>query len=443
MNILHVTLGNPYTHQGGLNTYCSELAEEQIAIGHNVNILYAGNYGSGEKSYILHVKDNLYELKNALPVPITYGIDIPERYMSKGNKKNYYNWLKEMNIDVIHIHSIMGIYKEFFDAAKELKIYMIFTTHDYYPICFKSNLVNDSGILCEGYDCNKCVKCNLNAGLSSKKQRLIQSRFYQKIKKSYVIKTIKKILSNIKKEKNNNQNTKSVEQVDDFKKLHKYYENIISDFNKIHCNSMQTQRYYSQYYPNANYKVVTICNREIVKKKHIKQNGNLKISYFGGMSKHKGYLHIKKMIEWLQKSEYINWQMNLYGGDYNDDYNDDRVHAKGYFSKKDIENVWKETDLLIIPSQCPETYGFSLAEALARNIPVICTELVGAKDLLGEELQCESVYMHNDYNALKDKIEPFFNENYYKKICEKIEKLNLKFDMKLHAENIVNIYEVK
>lgn len=191
MKIIHVTIGNPDYRNGGLTRYCTDLANEQKKHGHQIIYLYPGSFTDSKKPQIVKQKEGFYCIKNALPVAITYGIDNPDRYMVPVDKNIYKNWLKSVRPDVIHIHSIQGIHKEFFDAAKELSIPMIFTTHDYFPICAKTNLVDWNGEICDDWSAEKCERCNRNAGLSATKQKVIQSDLYQKLKQSTLIKAIK------------------------------------------------------------------------------------------------------------------------------------------------------------------------------------------------------------------------------------------------------------
>lgn len=54
-------------------------------------------------------------------------------------RKESLKFLNTINPDIIHIHTLMGLPIEFIRAAKELKIKIIFTTHDYYGLCPKVN----------------------------------------------------------------------------------------------------------------------------------------------------------------------------------------------------------------------------------------------------------------------------------------------------------------
>ena len=49
----------------------------------------------------------------------------------------------------------------------------------------------------------------------------------------------------------------------------------------------------------------------------------------------------------------------------------------------DLKKIFEETDVLVAPSLCYETFGFTVLEALSFGTPVIVTKNVGAKDIVG------------------------------------------------------------
>lgn len=442
MNILHVSLGNPKHHRGGLNRYCADLMNEQKRAGHSVGILYAGTYG-GVTRIKTHGK-NEYAVNGALPVAILYGIDDPKRYKKKTSKEIYKKWLRKYTPDVIHVHSFMGIHKEFFWAAAQLKIPMVFTTHDYYACCFRCNLYNWKEQLCDGeFQAEQCQKCNAGAGLGRNTQMLLQSEWYQSIKNWSVIQYLKK--KKIKTEKEAEiQKSKEVSnpyRAEAFRELYEYYYQIMEKMTVIHCNSEIAKVFFQKHYPDFSYEIVPISHSGIVRKKHRKKDRHkLQISYFGGMFGYKGYYQLKEAVLALTEETAAEWKLSLYGGSYTDAYKDSRICIKGIFSKQEEEGVWENTDLLIFPSQWPETFGFGVLEALARGIPVICSDLVGAGYLLGE-LSKDCIYPHENAEALKQCIKRFLEPEYYRGIQEKISDLKLPADMKEHAEEIVELYK--
>ena len=54
-----------------------------------------------------------YELMNPLPVALDEGIKDFEAYMRSCDRKIYVDFLEHIKPDVIHIHTLMGLHKEF------------------------------------------------------------------------------------------------------------------------------------------------------------------------------------------------------------------------------------------------------------------------------------------------------------------------------------------
>lgn len=439
MRILHTCLGNPYNHNGGMHRYCVDLMESQKKNGDVVFVLFPG-MNVINSNRIVKDNNNLYRIHNSLPVPITFGVDNPNRYMKKGNKNNYTHFLNIIKPDIVHVHSLMGIHKEFFLACKELQIPIVFTTHDFYPLCFKCNLLDMNNNVCvNGFDPEKCALCNYGSGLNYGKQVILQSRLYGKLRNNKVIQYLKKELRIKKGQPYNCPANLSNEVIKEYRELHNYYKEILNCISVIHCNSSVSMRIYESYYPRLKYIILPITHSGIKKEKHERKSSRLRISYFGGQNPVKGYNQLKKIIEMLPDNEL--WEISMYGGAFSEKIDNKQVSIKHYFTQEEENYVWDKTDLLLFISQSPETFGFSVLEALARCIPVICSDLAGSCVLLNDIQEC--VYEHDNIYELLEKITFFLNIDNYKKIQEKIYNLNIDFDIEEHAKKIrKQIYEV-
>lgn len=435
MKVLHVTLGNPHTHEGGLNRYCLDLARTQRLMGMKVAIIFPGKYTNKKIVKIKKVDSGLFKINNSLPVPITYGIDEPTRYFCKTEIRIYKTWLEKFKLDVIHVHSFMGIHKEFFEAAKELGIRLIFTTHDYFPICFKVNLYNDMHEICKSFEVKKCAACNFGNGLSKNIQRLMQSDLYPLLKQLNLSSFLKKkrSVTSITEQKKDIVINDTI--LNGYEQLHIYYSELMQLFDVIHCNSKIAMKYYKDAFPELVYQLVPITHSGIQKYKHERNQSKLRMSYFGGMSEHKGYSQLMELIEKLPQDN--SWELNLYGGEFSEEY-PINVHPIGYFSKEDEEHVWENTDVYLFISQWPETFGFGVLEALAKKIPVVCSDIVGASCLL-ESISERCVYKHNDINELFEKVMYLIDQKNYRKVQNSIENLEIKISMREHTKNITSI----
>jgi glycosyltransferase involved in cell wall biosynthesis len=61
---------------------------------------------------------------------------------------------------------------------------------------------------------------------------------------------------------------------------------------------------------------------------------------------------------------------------------DDRVTFTGPLTGEPLDRAYAAADVLVLPSRA-ETYGMVLAEALARGLPVVCTDVGGVAEVLG------------------------------------------------------------
>lgn len=443
MKILHVTLGNPVKKQGGMSRYCFEIMKYQKMEEHQVYLLYPGTFINSKKPHIIRRNSYTFEIYDALPVAITYGVSEPEKYMVAVYEENYRIWLEKINPNIIHIHSIQGIHREFFQAAKKLSIPMIFTTHDYYPICLRCVLIDSECKLCHFVSSERCARCNFGAGLSAKRQRMLQSNFYQLVKNFKLIKKFKSRTLNIHFKEKNKSSEELISSGLHLKtdQLVKYYENIMSLISIIHCNSSVSAEQYQLRFPELRQIILPITHDGLTKLDHTRKDKDvLNVSYMGGMSWHKGYQIVMEAFENLEKFHSKGWKLWLYGGEFDKKKIDDRYQYKGFFNKEEEKNVWDNTDLLVVASQCMETFGFIVLEALCRGIPVLCSDLVGSKDFVFK-VSRELVFQHDSPLLLAKKIEAFLDDEYYDRIQKKVNRIELSMDMRLHTRDILNLYQ--
>jgi len=168
MRILHYSLGLFPYRTGGLNKYCTDLMKEQSK-EHKVALLYPNGY-RWWKRYCFVSKPcdwdgiSCYRLVNALPVPLLYGIRQPKDFYGKKiSKESFEKLYQSFKPDLLHLHTLMGLPEEALAFFKEKRVRIVFTSHDYFGICPKVNLINEKGELCEGPDTERCVKCNMKS----------------------------------------------------------------------------------------------------------------------------------------------------------------------------------------------------------------------------------------------------------------------------------------
>lgn len=445
MKILHICLADPFTHKGGLNQYCKDLLLEQKRQGHDAKVMFPVGERKGHQVKVKSKGEDKFIVVNALPVAVNRGIDDPERYMKRVDPSGYQRFLTHYQPDIIHVHSIQGIHLEFFQCAKGMGIPMVFTTHDYYPLCFRCVLYTRDNILCTESTPHKCAACNFHSGMSSKMQAVYQSYFYQEHKNDALINKLKhKLIKHHDHGENLQSKPEQIpeELVCEFEALGKYYQEIFSYFDCVLGNSLMTLEIYKKAFPNANYLYVPITHAGITPQRRPLSNKKVfNIAYMGGCRKDKGYDVFEKALDLLEENASNLWEAWFYGeGHYPENTSNERhKHYEGYFTENRVEYIWENTDILVVPSQWPETFGFIVIEALARGIPVICSNLVGGKSIINK-IDSQLIFDYRDAKDLSKKIDYLLKTKNYLNVIQKIQNLSFDFDMTHHVEKIDDIY---
>ena len=299
MKILHYALGFPPYRTGGLTKYCIDLMLTQAEQGHEVALLWPGRITIVKKKPEIHKGRNWngiesFEIINPLPVPLDEGILDVDAYIKKGDETVYSKFLQDYSPDVIHIHTLMGLHKEFIHAANELGIRTVFTTHDYFGLCPKVTLFHNGKPCDNDHNCMDCVKCNQSA-LSLKKIVVLQSPVYRKLKNTCVVKLLrsrhrKNFFEETETETAASAENTNVAQNQNYEKLREYYVSMLKMMDFIHFNSSVTEMIYNRYFHPKNSAVISITHRDI--KDHRKRKNFdhdvLRITYLGPAKPFKG-----------------------------------------------------------------------------------------------------------------------------------------------------------
>ena len=168
MNILHYSLGLYPNRTGGLNRYATDLMQEQSK-EHNVSLLYpSGINWLKRRIYVSSSKTiagfKCFRLVNSTPIPLLYGIRNPYNfYEKKISLKSFDKFYNDVKPHVIHLHTLMGLSEDVIQYFKNKGVKIVYTSHDYFGLCPKVNLINEKGKLCEGPSEDRCTRCNEHA----------------------------------------------------------------------------------------------------------------------------------------------------------------------------------------------------------------------------------------------------------------------------------------
>lgn len=395
MNILHYSLGVPPFRRGGMTQYCMDLMVEQIKNGHAVSLLWPGRLKNLskktkiERKHKYEIQDSQkcesYELVNPLPIPLMDGISNPKMYFINKEKRVYDVFFKNHQFDVMHVHTFMGLPEELVRAAHEAGIITVFTTHDYFPICPRCNFFHAGKDCIDDHNCVDCVSCN-QYGLSLNEMKIFQSVFYKFVKESAIVKKLRAV-HNRKMYDVSEQMVE--EQIVDSEKervyfeLRKRYIKLLESLDVVHFNSQNTLRVYMKHgYSGENAEIITISNGAIQNHKKIRAiNEKIRLGYLGPITTHKGYNLLKKACAAIWNDGICNFEVHIF---VEIDVTEPYIICHKPYKYNELSKVMDQFDILVVPSECQETFGFTVLEALSYGIPVIVSDKVGAKSLIIE-----------------------------------------------------------
>lgn len=453
MKVLHYLFGLPPVRSGGLVKYVLDLAKGQRDQGLDVCLMIPGEIHKDKKTIIKKRKYKDFVCYHVInPVLVSCGERIYDMTVlcESGNLDVYIKFLQSVSTDIIHIHSLMGLHLAFLQAAEQLRIPMIYTTHDYYGLCPKYSNYAENGAECLN-DWSMCWLCMGNPVKISGLQRQ-HMEYYAWLKRNFIVKQLeysKKILKlkwwmRRKKKKYpisvRDGNVKMT--TDNFMVLKEHYKEMLSYITFFHFNSSQTEKIYKKSLENIEGKVINISNRSVADNRKIRSYGKtLNLAYLSNRQVIKGYEFLMDTLDRFYHDGYHDFVCHIY-------CNEDRFglpYLKTHkpYTEKNMEKVFDNMDVLIVPSLCKETFGFVALEAVSYGVPVILSENAGVKDIfesnkgIGIEIDIE-----NDKNALYEAVRKVYeNRQLLVQMNQNIveAKIELRYDM--HVKEMTELYQ--
>ena len=392
MKILHVSLGLPPLRTGGLTRYCSELMEAQVAAGEQVSLVYPGRFLPGPVRFRRGQWRGVetFELINPLPVALTFGVAEPDAFIAPcRNADVFERIIRDIAPDVVHVHSFMGVYREFFQVVKRLGVPMAFTTHDYYPMCPRCTFIDAAGAPCAGGPCPEiCATC-CRGGMTKRKSLVMQSGIYSRLKATRLL---KRASSAVKERMRPTGKAVAAalsrEQMSACSRLLDYNKSVFRLFDLVLTNSTMTEELYRVTFPDSNYRLVRISHaglaRNVETDRPCRHDGALVLGYFGGKREYKGYGTLVDAARILHEDGFA-FELRLYGDEYVDPGLPE-ARLCGRVAPEEVRGILKKLDAVVVPSICHETFGFVVLEALCEGMPVITSDAVGASELVAPEM---------------------------------------------------------
>lgn len=368
----------------------------------------------------LHVKDLTMKLREAFDIVVVardgfylnltlytkeeefffrYYIGLKESYTQFYSEKFaliFKKILVNFGVDCVHIHHTLGLSLEMFYKAVERNIPVFVTMHDYYYICPTVKLLNGEHQLCIGKEndkmCSNCLKNQLN---------IADTVPYMKIWREEHLKALK-LAKQI-----------FVPSISAKKIVTDYYKELESCITVIEHGV-----------EGAEIPVRTRTDKKI-----------LHVAFLGGISIAKGYQYATEMIKKGDKN--IHWY--LLGKFEREDELERALNFTnvGEYKREELPVLMKkyEIDVVCILPIWPETFCYTISEAVQCGVPVVVTD-VGALGDRVREMDCGWIVPHGvTAEAILHLLKQICNdENEYQNKLDNIKKLKLKNVEKMCAE---------
>lgn len=394
MKILHYFLGFPPYRSGGLTRFAFDLMETQHANGDDVVAVWPGEIKIISKQTRFKKGKTIkgienYELINPLPVSLDEGIIDTAIFIKNYDKGVFEDFINKIRPEVFHIHTLMGLPKEFVEVANSKGVKTIFTTHDYFGICPKVTLFTGGDVCDNDFNCMMCEQCN-SGGLSYKKIVLLQSPLYRVLKNSSIVSYLRKLHRSAYYENSIEKKSISFDKLkisENYTNLRKYYVEILEAISIIHYNSELTKSIYEKYISPKMSKVVSISHKNIRDNRSVfgvEQGEVLRLAMLAPPSTIKGFDYLTKTLDSLSESTKLDFTLKVYGHVPEYKRRDYLIVEENGFKNDDLENVLSNVDIVIVPSIWYETFGFTVLESLSYGVPVIVTNRVGAACIVGD-----------------------------------------------------------
>lgn len=303
------------------------------------------------------------------------------------------------SIETIHIHHMIGHYFDVIDVALQYKIHSIITLHDFYSLCPTINMLYCGEKYCMNMDNKDCSKC---------------------------LSVTKKIDNDI---------------VSDWRDD---WHSFLKKFDKIIVPSLDTKHKILDVYKGLS---ITAIEHGIDLQKvdyEVRFKDKFHIAFVGVMCNHKGGNVLKKLLDSHIDDRF---HFHVFGISELESLTKNRKNYTyhGRYERENLGNllIFNQIQLICFFQVWPETYSYTLNEAISTGIPVLSFDIgAGAERVKKYDLGW-TMDMNSTVREISEKLKDIFEdeETYYKKV-DSIQKYKIKTTKEMALE-YVSFYKSK
>lgn len=255
-----------------------------------------------------------------------------------GLKRLFREIIEGFAVDLVHIQHTYGLSLEPFEAAYEWGGPLVCTLHDFYYLCPTVKCADPGGHFCQvETDVERCGSC-LHGNM----------QFDSDVLPGYM---------------------------DCWREE---CGTALSYCNKLIAPSENVKQYYTKVFPALDNRISVIPHGTDLTAFHPARKGRMRhphVAFLGGLSAEKGSRIAQKLVESAQDVQWF--AIGAIGDSDLAHLPDDRLKKTGPYVREDLPKLFERyrIDLVCIPSIWPETFCYTLSEATACGIPVLCFDL--------------------------------------------------------------------
>ncbi|OGF49459.1 MAG: hypothetical protein A2231_12265 [Candidatus Firestonebacteria bacterium RIFOXYA2_FULL_40_8] len=450
--ILYIGFGVSPVMSGGAILYQEWLAEEMSSRGYATACffgIYSKKLKYSNKAYL-----KKWERNKVKYIMLHNSPNFPQHATPPGRQcsdpqveKLLRRIIKEEKPDLIHIHELQMHTASVIDIAAELSIPCIKMIHNYYDVCPERDLMYKGVSPCLDYEaggkCSACLSTLIERGVFSRKlAHTLYSIFVTPLPK-WLFKPLSYIFHKIKKEEP--QEIKTPEELaaviaGQYSNRRKYFVERLNKTDIVQCSSTRSAEILEGCgVKKEKIKIIFPASKlaDVINPKPLRnKNHPVVFGYIGGSQFAKGF---NVLIEAFSKLDQTKAKLIIWSSKKETAVPSGlNIEIRGHYKTEDIEKVFNEIDVGVVPSVWEEAFGLIGIEWIKARIPVIGSRIGGIPEWLKDG---ENGYLFEPGNAaeLAEKM------NYFAENPENISKMQEKMkpwkSFTGHADEMEILYE--
>jgi glycosyltransferase involved in cell wall biosynthesis len=274
--------------------------------------------------------------------------------------------LESLSPDIVHFHSIQQLSASIIDPCIQKQIPYVITLHDMWWLCQKQFMIMPDGAFCN--------QTKIDIGFCQAHCGTENPHFTQE-RAAYLPSYLEHA---------------------DLLLTPSAYQKEIYSHNIRHTERLKINKN-GILFPAPSYQKVS--------------NTKIRFAYVGGNAAHKGYPFLKEIFSQLDEEAYELVLVDLgkklgYPTIFASDWQikGELTLSDGYVNTQEgLDTFYRDIDVLLFPSQCKESFGLTVREALVRDVWVISTDAGGVVEDISEGVNGNIVAMQ-DHHTFKERI---------------------------------------